>query len=212
MRTEKLVKYLPEFGWESLVICLQEKNFDDSQTHPSEGSTVVRVKTPIPSWFSYQLAAWVWSERILRRARVLIRDLRPDLIYATGPPFPHAMSALKLAREAGLPLVVDFRDSWSLDPHLSGGVVKQAAKRVLCRWAYPLFERKLFERADAIITNTPSMRLAYVRKFQAAERRIHLVPNGFDEADFCEPAHSKPARKIVAPLLRPLLRGWAPFS
>ena len=205
VRSQKLMQYLPEFDWDGLVICREEGIFEGAGEQPAAGPEVVRVRTPVPPWFSYQLGAWMWAKRILPRARALIRDSRPDLVYASCPPFPHALAAVRLAREARIPLVVDFRDAWSLDPHLSGGPIKQAAKRALCRWVYPPLERKVIESADAIVMNTPSMYRAYVRMFEGAEQRIHLVPNGFDEADFCESVKRSPRE-------RPLLLYCGRFS
>lgn len=205
LRSLKLLQYLPEFGWDALVICRDEGISGAAKEQPAAQPEVVRVRTPIPPRLSYQLGAWMWAKWILPHARVLIRESRLDLCYASCPPFPHALSAVRLVREAGIPLVVDFRDSWSLDPHLSGGPIKQAAKRVLCRWVYPRFERRVIESADAIILNTPSMWRAYAHRFERREQRIHLVPNGFDETDFCEPAERPPRE-------RPLLLYCGRFS
>ena len=205
LRSQKLVQYLPEFGWESLVICREEGMNGVAEAQLAAGPEVLRVRTPIPPWFSYQLGAWMWAKRILAPARALIRDRRPDLIYASCPPFPHALVAVRLAREARIPIVVDFRDAWSLDPYSSGGLIKQAAKRALCRCVYPRLERSVIESADAIVMNTPSMRREYAHRFEGAEQRIHLVPNGFDEADFCESVEPPPRE-------RPLLLYCGRFS
>ena len=195
MRTEKLAQYLPEFGWDVAVLCRDEGRAQTWGEQPGALPNVVRIRTPISPRLSYQLGAWIWARRILPRARALLRQERPDLLYASGPPFPHTLSAVHLAGEAGIPVVVDFRDAWSLDPHLSGGRIKQAAKRGLCRWVYPCFEQWIFESADAIITNTPSMRRAYAARFDRAEQRLHLIPNGFDDTDFREPVDLPPHKR-----------------
>jgi glycosyltransferase involved in cell wall biosynthesis len=195
LRTEKLAHYLPEFGWDVSVMCRHEGIAEPRGEQPPARPEVVRIRTPISPRLSYQLGAWMWARRMLSRARARVRETRPDLVYVSCPPFPHALSAVRLAREAGIPVVVDFRDAWSLDPHLSGGRIKRAAKRGLCRWVYPRFERWVVESADAIITNTPSMRRAYVRAFERIEQRIHLVPNGFDDADFCESVERPPRER-----------------
>jgi len=189
VRSQKLAQYLPEFGWEASVVCRDERL--SARTKPESG--VVRIGTPIPPWLSYQLGAWVWAARILPRVRALLRETHFDLLYASSPPFPHALSAVRLAREAGIPLVVDFRDAWSLDPYLGGGPIKRLAKRALCRWLYPPLERRVMVSADAVVVCTPSMCAAYARLLGPAERRVHLVTNGFDEADFGD-AVERPVR------------------
>ncbi|HEV2689240.1 MAG TPA: glycosyltransferase family 4 protein [Bryobacteraceae bacterium] len=183
MRSQKLARYLPEFGWDVMVMCREEGIFEGAEKQAV--AEVIRIRTPIPPRVSYQIGAWMWARRILSRAGAVIRESGLDLIYASCPPFPHGLTAVRLAREAGIPGVVDFRDAWSLDPHLSGGALKQAAKRALCRWVYPGMERRLIESADAIIMNTPSMHREYVGILEGFEHRVHVVPNGFDEADFC---------------------------
>ncbi|GEM_PF-2203818 len=205
LRSHKLVRYLPEFGWEVSVICRQERIDASAEAVPSPAARIVRIPAPIPPRISYQLGAWIWAGQVLPRARALITDARPDLVYASGPPFPHVLSAMSLAREARIPFVADMRDSWSLDPHLGGARGRKAIKRALCCWVYPRLERRLFESAAAILVNTPSMRRAYARMFADAAERIHLVPNGFDEADFSSPVEA-PRRDI------PLLRYCGRFS
>jgi glycosyltransferase involved in cell wall biosynthesis len=196
LRSWKLVQYLPEFGWDVSVMCREEESAGGAEEQPAAGPEVIRIRTPVPSWLSFQLGAWMWAKRILPRARLLIR--RFDLIYASCPPFPHALAAVHLAREAGIPVVVDFRDAWSLDPYLGGGRIKQAAKKFLCRWFYPRLERWVIGSADALVLNTPSMLREYVRMFRGVEQRMHLVPNGFDEGAFRERVE-RPSRE------RPLL-------
>jgi glycosyltransferase involved in cell wall biosynthesis len=197
VRSEKLVQYLPDFGWDAAVICREERLPGGTRERAEVHPRVKRIPTPVPPRISYQLGAWIWAGRVVAGARRLLSDAQPRVIYASCPPFPHALSAIRMGRRAGIPVVVDFRDSWSLDPHLSGNAVKKAAKRALCGWAYPHLERKVIESADAIVMNTPSMRCEYLRRFPDAASRIHLVPNGFDESDFNgvarPPARSRPS-------------------
>jgi glycosyltransferase involved in cell wall biosynthesis len=192
LRSERLVRYLPEFGWEARVICRLEAGPAIEEAPGAGAPDVIRLGPVIPERVSYQLASWAWARRMLARAAAVVRDWGPDLIYVSCPPFAHAVPSVRLARRSGLPLVMDFRDAWSLDPYASGGWIKQTAKRALCRWVFPPLERKAFAAADAILLNTPSMRRAYVRTYPAAHARIHLVPNGFDDTDFSEPAARPP--------------------
>jgi len=201
VRSWKLAQYLPEFGWETAVVCREEKLFANTEAP----SSVTRIRTPVSPHVSYQLGAWVWAARILPRVRALLRGSRFDLLYASCPPFPHALPAVRLAREAGIPLVADFRDAWSLDPYLGGGLVKRLTKQALCRLVYPRLEQQVMESASAVVVCTPSMHAAYARLFPQAEQRLHLVTNGFDEADF-QGAAERPKRD------RPLLVYCGRFS
>jgi len=184
LRSAKLVQYLPEFGWAARVICRLEPGPAHAEALRAGAPEVIRVGPVTPERISYQLASWTWAKRMYPRAAAVIREWSPDLIYVSCPPFAHALPAVRLARDAGLPVVVDFRDAWSLDPYADGGWIKHAAKRALCRWVIPPLERKAIAAADAVLTNTPSMHRAYIRAYPDARARIHLVPNGFDETDF----------------------------
>jgi glycosyltransferase involved in cell wall biosynthesis len=187
VRSEKFVRYLPDFGWGTTIVCRDEGLRGDNDAR----LPVVRVASRLSPAVSYQLSAWLWATQIMAPARSLLRSEKCDLVYVSCPPYPHALSALRLSREAGVPLVVDLRDAWSLDPHESSGLAKRWAKRFLCRWVYPFAEKRLLEGAAEIIANTPSMRREYARVLGWPEGRIRLLPNGFDEADF-QGAHVPP--------------------
>lgn len=60
-RSLKLVKYLPEFGWDARVIC-RDEGISAAAGEPSEAPhQPIRVRTPTPPRISYQLGAWMWG-------------------------------------------------------------------------------------------------------------------------------------------------------
>lgn len=58
----------------------------------------------------------VWLPAALREGRRVIRDHRPDVIVATGPPFTSFVVGSLLSRSSGAPLVLDYRDPWTRYP------------------------------------------------------------------------------------------------
>jgi len=180
VRSVKFARYLTDFGWQATVVSRDE----GLRAEGPEGSPIVRIPPPVTPRISYQLAAWLWALRVVTPAAELLRAGHFDLIYATCPPFPHSLAALSLSRKTGLPLVVDLRDPWSLDPYGAKGWAKGILKRALCSWVYPIPERRVLEGAAAVIVNTPSMQREYARMLGWSAERIHLLPNGYDEADF----------------------------
>lgn len=56
------------------------------------------------------------EERIMasqiRLGRKLVREWRPDLVLATAPPLPAAISAHGIAAGNKIPIVIDLRDAW----------------------------------------------------------------------------------------------------
>ncbi len=185
IRADKLVQYLPDFGWEVQVICHQESG-RDSGPRPSPDASVIRVPSSVSPGFSYQLSAWSFARAILPQARAAIRARRPDVLFATCPPFPHALTAIRLGREFGIPVLVDFRDAWALETLLAGSWARRTAKAFLSKRVYPQLERRLFEEAAAIVTNTPEMQAAYEELYPLQSNKIQWIPNGFDESDFAD--------------------------
>ena len=55
--------------------------------------------------------AWISAPRGIRLAR------RCSVVYASCSPFSSALSGCIIKRATGRPLVVDFRDAWTLNPH-----------------------------------------------------------------------------------------------
>ena len=50
----------------------------------------------------------------LRAARTLLREHRPDVILVNADPFAATLLGARLARESGVPLILDLRDPWAL--------------------------------------------------------------------------------------------------
>lgn len=181
IRMDRLAAYLPESGWSVRVLCR-----DDGLSRAEGAAPAVRIPTPIRERTSYQAAAWTWAHRISRSLETEIRDFRPHALLASCPPFPHALKAIDAGERHQIPVIVDFRDSWTLDPHLGHGILRRAVKWAACRWAYPPFETRLFQRSAAIILNTPAMREAYQARYPFAAERMHWIPNGFDDDAFLD--------------------------
>ncbi|MCH7540850.1 MAG: hypothetical protein IH999_10725 [Proteobacteria bacterium] len=58
-----------------------------------------------------------WLPFALRTARKTTKRWRPEVIFASGPPFTTLLVGRLLARRIGTPWVVEFRDRWSDDPY-----------------------------------------------------------------------------------------------
>ena len=107
-----------------------------------------------------------------------IQAERVEVILASGPPFTAHWIARRLADRTGLPLVLDFRDPWTRAPFYPH---RPGPSRALDE----RLERSCLRRADAVVTVNRDIRddlLARHPDLDAA--RFHLVPNGYDPADF----------------------------
>jgi glycosyltransferase involved in cell wall biosynthesis len=123
--------------------------------------------------------AWFAGPAVREGRRWLER--RPvDLIFSTAPPFTSHVVAATLAREAGVPLVLDYRDAWTDNPFTTFPTPFHR------RWARRAEDRVL-ARAAAVVAVTEGMADAFRRRVGAAAP-VRLIRNGYDEADFAEAA------------------------
>jgi glycosyltransferase involved in cell wall biosynthesis len=196
-RSLKLAKYLPEHGITPVVITtdgasLQRwfgRTLDDrplAELRP--GTTIHRVACP-----KRDLSRTLWGRRLRRLFSLededighrweapliehwdrIVADAAPAALYVSVPPFSVATLAVKLARRSGLPLILDFRDSWS-----------QWCNSPRQSWMhYQLVlraERSALEAACAVVATTGQIN----RELQAAHPhvprdRFHVIPNGYD--------------------------------
>jgi glycosyltransferase involved in cell wall biosynthesis len=107
-----------------------------------------------------------------------IRSERAEVIFASGPPFTAHWIARRLADRTGLPLVLDFRDPWTRAPFYPR---RPGPSRVLDE----RLERSCLRRADAVLTVNRDIRDDLLARYPDLEAaRFHLLPNGYDPADF----------------------------
>src|SRR3954447_4054037 len=136
-RTLKHVKYLPEFGWEPVVLTTSSRSYpalDPSlEAEIGAGVPVIRAGA-IPVLgrarvlggealrrlrlqsagaaltFPDEYAEWVPGA--IRAGVRAAREHDVEAIYVSSPPFSAVVAALEIRRRTGLPLVTDFRDEW----------------------------------------------------------------------------------------------------
>lgn len=177
IRSANFAKFLPEFGWDCTIISLR----DITEAVPNRENGIHRIRSLTPWTQPYELRPFGWAYSSFDHVKKILEAHTHDLIYVSCPPFPQAFSALKLKRRFNLPLVVDFRDAWSLDPYMHGSKLK----KILYKFLFPQFEKSILLGADIFVANTPSMFRAYLQTYPNLKGKIRYIPNGFDDEDFC---------------------------
>ena len=117
------------------------------------------AQRPSP-WKAFFLARWSepndrfhkYSGWASMHAKRFWRETGARLVYANGGPFSALSIAEQVARSAALPLVLDLRDPWSIEPNYRKHWSPTATRIVEER------EARQFHRADAIILNTEARR------------------------------------------------------
>src|SRR5437870_663918 len=114
-----LVRYLPTYGWEAVVVA------PPSMPHEPQDAELLRevppatsvVSVPFPRGrVSRLLSRWLphglWLPRAWQACRRAIREHRPDAILTTSPPHCVHWLGLQLGRRHCLPWLACFRDPW----------------------------------------------------------------------------------------------------
>jgi glycosyltransferase involved in cell wall biosynthesis len=205
-RTKAFSALLPEFGWAPTV--LTARNPKDRWTARGEsepaGVRVVRtveldLQRPVDLcqaaidrilWpfgvvprrnYCRELVcvpdaqiAWLHRRAGIRLAR------QSDVVFASCAPFSSAVTASLIKRATGKPLVLDFRDAWTLNPHADPLPSSRAVIRTLERFA--------LQHCDALILNTPSALKSYREAYPALRRRMWVIPNGYDRLNLPTPS------------------------
>jgi glycosyltransferase involved in cell wall biosynthesis len=208
-RSVKFVRYLPEFGYQPVVLTGPGPTADRwTPTDKSLGAEVppstdvIRVQGPAPSrssgmraraerWLRLEtsFARW-WQAGIASRGREA-RDV--DLLYVSMSPFESAPAVAALAQDLGRPWIADLRDPWALDEMI---VYPTPLHR---RLELARMER-LLSSAASVVVNTPEAAQALVGQLPTIDPgRVSAIPNGYDAADFAGPAPPRrdPAFRIV---------------
>lgn len=200
IRSLKFSKYLPDFGWQPHVLSVRNPDrFYSTLTHEPvpERVTVHRSLNVLNNLSLVEGAlrrlgvqsrvivpdAYVgWVPDTVRAGRRIIRENDIDLVYVSVSPFSACRIGTRLRAETGLPLVLDFRDAWTLAPNT-------------IRYLHPALRRRnerleaeAFSAADRIVTATEGIAEQYAKKYPDAADKLVPILNGFDCDDITRAA------------------------
>jgi glycosyltransferase involved in cell wall biosynthesis len=199
-RPARLVRYLPELGYEPIVVTAPgpaEERWtpvDDRLNSEVPPDTAVhRVSGPEPPsstgwrhrterWLRLRdpwTRSWIAASTELGIAAAVDGDV--DFVYAWMQPYPSGEAAAEIARAIGKPWVADLGDPWALDEMM---IYPTALHRRLER----RLMRRVLESAAAIVLSTPEAARRVRAEFpEFASRRVVVIPNGFDAGEFAAP-------------------------
>ena len=137
-----------------------------------------------------------WFLPAIREGSRMIRRDKPDIIFSSAPPFTCHLVAAWLAWRHGVTWVADFRDPWARSPWKRADLTDPFKVR-LREW----LERRVIERANAVILNTPALREEFVDYYGPAfGRKFYTVTNGYDAehlTPFLRPAPRRSSRLVL---------------
>ena len=209
MRVLRFTRYLAEFGYRPVVVCVQPsarlgeprdpaligeirpgvevhripclepENFSNSWDQPGEKILRNLFKT-----FDFLLVPddrALWIGPASSKLRSLAKATGASLLWATAQPFSSLVAATRASHATGLPLVVDFRDDWtSSNADFRRFEPGRQARQVAQ-------EQAVLARASAVVTVTPGIVEALKQRSPHPDR-VHFLPNGYDPEHFQEPS------------------------
>lgn len=201
LRTLKFCRYLPEFGWEPIILTVHPRAYpstgDDHRKDIANQAAVHRAfgldasrHLSCMGHYPALLALpdrWAsWTLGALPMGLHLIRKYRPAVIWSTYPIATAHLIGLGLERMSGLPWVADFRD-----PMTDVDYPPDPVTRRVFRW----IEKEAVRKCNRAILTTAGAIADHRRRFpEVPASRFHLIENGYDEDNFLE-AEAHPATR-----------------
>jgi hypothetical protein len=190
-RTLKFSQYLPEFGWEPVVLTAAQRAYPqvgahqltdvpeqtvvtrafamDAARHFSLGGFYPKFLALPDRWASWWLAGVVAGLR-------LIRKHRPKCIWSTYPIATAHLIGLTLHKLTGLPWVLDFRDTMTEENYPEDAMTWE-----IYRW----IEKRAVEACSLAVFTAPGALTMYAERYsRLSDNRWKVIFNGYDEADF----------------------------
>jgi glycosyltransferase involved in cell wall biosynthesis len=202
-RTVKFVKYLPQFGWNPIVIAPRPRGsyvYDQALGAEVAQAPVFRTLSLDPLFLSprkhtgdslnknalvSRLNRWLipdnksgWIPFAVQAGLKAARQFPIDAIYSTAPPYSSHLAGVLLKKFLKRPLVTDFRDAWTSYTWTKYPV------RALQQLDHRL-EELVIKNAD-LVTAVNSSIIDDLRGLhpEADRSRFHLVSHGYDPEDF----------------------------
>jgi hypothetical protein len=190
-RTLRFAQYLPEFGWEPLILAPHPRVYDPASCdrqqelpcrldiYPAFAVDAARHlslmgRYPLSLALPDRWISWRWDA--VRVGKGLIRRFRPAALWSTYPIATAHRIGATLQNMAGLPWIADFRDPMAQDDYPSHPRVWQAFKQV---------EEQTVRQASRCVFTAPSAVHIYRSRYPGvSEKNIVLIENGYEETSF----------------------------
>jgi glycosyltransferase involved in cell wall biosynthesis len=188
VRVGKLAKYLPEFGWEPIVLTV-DKDRSVPQTLPVEideasiirapsfesGSVMWRIAAQLPITRTLVPYPMGWYHHALKAGGQILQKHNFDAIFSSYfPPASHFVAS-RLQWRTGLPWIAEFRDPWSFTPYSRKIWFSQSVEKRM--------ERRVMSNSCLLIavSEPEAQQLQEIH-----HKKVAVIPNGFDEEDYLE--------------------------
>ena len=190
-RTLRFAKYLPEFGWQPIVLTIDPRAYEfvgDDQlqdVHPDVGvyrapgldtARQLSIRGRYPAFLARPDRWKSWWLGGVPMGLALVRKLRPDALWSTYPIATAHAIGNTLQRITRIPWIADFRDPMAQDGYPPDPRTWASFKKI---------EENVAARAARLVFTTPSARRTYDARYgSGTPERFVLIENGYDEETF----------------------------
>jgi len=209
LRTLRFAKYLPDYGWEPIILTLKEnyyhlvdqslfsdiKNFKniyrtyslkyprrkDRETQQNKRKSLYyKIERIVKSIIPAPDDSIGWLPFALVKAFYLLKSKNISVIYTTSPPHSVHLIGYLLKKLSKKPWIADFRDPWTnWVPYLYTPPTEMRRK------TQEYLEHTVLNCADKVITNTEPMKEDFINKYPDIDGEKYIsITNGYDPDDF----------------------------
>ncbi|MGJ8682412.1 hypothetical protein [Paraglaciecola sp.] len=191
-RTLRMTQYLPEFGWDPIILTAKSKAYDGldpSQIIPthmagkiyrSRALDVDRHLSIKGKHFNWMKVIDRWSTWIpfaIYQGLKIIKKEKPNVIWSTYPTLSAHIIANELSKRTGIPLIVDYQDPLG---YIHKNDISNFKKKISLR-----VDKAVLTRCAGAVFATDESKNAYIEyhKIKSTDK-YHCIENGFDESNF----------------------------
>jgi len=126
----------------------------------------------------------LWAPAAVREGLKLLRECPHHAILVSGPPFSAFLVGVALSRKTGLPLVLDYRDEWTLSNRYWENQTQNRVTRMIQR----RLQRFAINHAHTLVATTRMSVRTLRSEARSAPRTVPVecIYNGFDPQDFSD--------------------------
>ena len=215
LRPFKLAKYLPDFGWNPIVLTVKNPDW----YYAYDPSLLQELPPEVEVVKDFMLrSAWIY--RILNPLRIQKFDtvlrrhfIQPDdqmgwipfgylraikllnihsvkIIYSTSAPLSCHLIAYLIKKKTGIPWIADFRDEWFENPEFN-------FPTIFHRKLHYKLENLIVNSCDKVITAAPIFG-QLLAKHTIDRKKILTITMGFDLDDFPKRENKRKKRFVLA--------------
>jgi glycosyltransferase involved in cell wall biosynthesis len=136
----------------------------------------------------------LWRPGAMAAGKRLLREQPHDVILASGPPFSTFLIGAALGRSARRPVVLDYRDEWTL----SNAYWENKRLGAVSRFVQNRMQRRAVRASSGLLATTRSSAesLRTLAQQAGSAAKVSWIYNGFDPEDFHAPAEQPDAGRF----------------